>query len=265
VFKIPTENRRRNTSKSVALYRARSRIQKLLIMNTARGIISAFRPGAVTMTDTAKRAAIYLRVSTREQSTAMQRSALEEVAARSGWQIVAIYEDSGISGAKGRDQRPEFDRLLKDATRRRFDVVMVWAIDRLGRSLQHLIACLGDLHAAHIDLYLHQQAIDTTTDTGKLFFQMLGAFAEFERSLIRSRVQAGIDRAKATGKRLGRPTIDPKLAAAVRSSLAAGLSIRKAAMACRVSISTVQRLKAAADDAALNLLSAELAELRRAG
>jgi DNA invertase Pin-like site-specific DNA recombinase len=192
-----------------------------------------------------KRAALYLRVSTREQSTAMQRAALEEVASRSGWQVVALYEDAGISGAKGRDQRPEFDRLLKDAMRRRFDIVMVWSIDRLGRSLQHLIACLGDLHAARIDLYLHQQVIDTTTDTGRFFFQMLGAFAEFERSMIRSRVQAGIDRARATGKRLGRPRTDPKLAGAVRISLAAGISIRKAAAIHGVGISTVQRIKRA--------------------
>jgi len=193
-----------------------------------------------------KRAALYLRVSTREQSTAMQRAALEEVAVRAGWQIVAVYEDAGISGAKGRDQRPEFDRLLKDATRRRFDVVMAWAIDRLGRSLQHLIACLGDLHAVRIDLYLHQQAIDTTTDTGRAFFQMLGVFAEFERSMIKSRVQAGVDRARAAGKRLGRPTTNAKVTAAIRASLAAGVSIRKAAELHRVGISTVQRVKTAA-------------------
>lgn len=198
------------------------------------------------MTSPAKRAAIYLRVSTREQSTAMQRVALEEVAARSGWEIVAVFEDAGISGAKGREQRPQFDRLLKDATRRRFDVVMAWSIDRLGRSLQHLIACLGDLHGARIDLYLHQQAIDTTTDTGRFFFQMLGAFAEFERSMIRSRVQGGIDRAKAAGKRLGRPAKDAKIADAIRASLDAGMSIRKAAVHHKVGISTVQRIKAAA-------------------
>ncbi len=192
-----------------------------------------------------KRAALYLRVSTREQSTAMQRTALEEVAARAGWQIVAVYEDAGLSGAKGRDQRPEFDRMLKDATRRRFDVVMAWAIDRLGRSLQNLIDCLSDLHGAGIDLYLHQQAIDTATDSGRAFFQMLGVFAEFERSLIRSRVQAGVDRAKGNGKRLGRPTTEVKVAAAIRASLAEGVSIRKAAELHGVGISTVQRIKAA--------------------
>jgi len=198
------------------------------------------------MTSSAKRAAIYLRVSTREQSTAIQRAALEEVAVRSGWQIAAVYEDAGVSGAKGRDSRPEFDRLLTDATRRGFDVVMAWSIDRLGRSLQHLIACLGDLHAARIDLYLHQQAIDTSTDTGRFFFQMLGAFAEFERNMIRTRVQAGIDRAKINGKRLGRPTTDAKVAAAVRTSLVAGVSIRKAAELHQVGVSTVQRIKAGA-------------------
>lgn len=192
-----------------------------------------------------KRAALYLRVSTREQSTAMQRAALEEVAARAGWQIVSVYEDAGISGAKGRDQRPEFDRLLKDATRRKFDVVMAWAIDRLGRSLQHLIACLSDLQGAGIDLYMHQQAIDTTTDTGRLFFQLLGSFSEFERAMIRSRVQGGIDRAKAAGKRLGRPiTVDADIAAKIRDSLAEGVSIRQTAALHRVGVSTVQRVKA---------------------
>jgi DNA invertase Pin-like site-specific DNA recombinase len=217
------------------------RIQKLLIVNTTR-----FRLPRVSEEVPMKRAALYLRVSTREQSTAMQRAALEEVAARAGWQIVAVYEDAGVSGAKGRDQRPEFDRLLKDATRRKFDVVMAWAIDRLGRSLKHLIDSLGELHGAGIDLYLHQQAIDTSTESGRAFFQMLGVFAEFEASLIRARVQAGVDRAKAAGKRLGRPTTDPKLAAAIRKSLADGISIRKTAEQHRVGISTVQRIKAAA-------------------
>jgi DNA invertase Pin-like site-specific DNA recombinase len=194
---------------------------------------------------TAKRAALYLRVSTREQSTAMQRAALEEVAARAGWHIVGVYEDAGISGAKGRDQRPEFDRLLKDATRRRFDVVMAWSIDRLGRSLQHLIGCLADMQAARVDLYLHQRAMDTTTDTGRAFFQMLGVFAEFERSLITSRVQGGIDRAKAAGKRIGRPPTGADLAEKITTAIAQGDSVRKTARLYGVGISTVQRLKGA--------------------
>jgi DNA invertase Pin-like site-specific DNA recombinase len=132
---------------------------------------------------------------------------------------------------------------------------MAWSVDRLGRSLKHLIDSLADLHSARIDLYLHQQAIDTSTDSGRAFFQMLGVFAEFERSLIQARVKAGVDRARSTGKRLGRPTIDQQKKgkagkavdpAAIRASLDAGVSIRKAAALHRVGISTVQRVKASA-------------------
>jgi DNA invertase Pin-like site-specific DNA recombinase len=211
-----------------------------------------------------KRAALYLRVSTREQSTEMQRAVLEEIAGRRGWQIVAVYEDAGISGAKGRDKRPQFDRMLKDASRRKFDVVMAWAIDRMGRSLRHLLDTIEHLDATGVDLYLDQSNIDTTVPAGRLLFQITGAFAEFERSMIRSRVQGGIDRVKAAGKRLGRPTTDAKVAAAVRASLAAGVSIRKAAELHPVSISTVQRIKAAADNDAHQALAAELRQLASA-
>jgi DNA invertase Pin-like site-specific DNA recombinase len=202
-----------------------------------------------------KRAAIYLRVSTREQSTNAQRAELLTVAKRAGWEIVEVYEDAGISGAKGRDQRPAFDRLLKDATRRRFDIVMAWSVDRLGRSLQHLVVTLAELQAAGIDLYLRQQAIDTTTPSGRALFQMLGVFAEFERAMIRERVQAGIDRARSAGQRLGRPKLGdakdpakkrPGLADAIRASLEEGVSIRRAAKIHDVGVSTVQRIKAAA-------------------
>ena len=120
--------------------------------------------------------ALYLRVSTKGQSVSNQRRDLEAVAERSGWRIVAIYEDAGISGAKGRDKRPGFDRLLRDATRRQFDMIAAWSVDRLGRSLQDLVATLGELHTLKVDLYLHQQAIDTTTPAGKAMFQMLGVF-----------------------------------------------------------------------------------------
>jgi DNA invertase Pin-like site-specific DNA recombinase len=207
-------------------------------------MMSVSEPGEPTMP---KRAALYLRVSTREQSTDAQRAELEAVAARAGWQVVEIYEDAGISGTKGRDKRPAFDRMLKDATRRRFDIVAAWALDRLGRSLQHLVPTLAELKAAGVDLYLHQQAIDTTTPSGKAFYGMLGVFAEFERDMIAARVQAGIDRARAKGTRMGRPTVNTATAAAVRASLAAGVSIRKVAALHRVGISTVQRLKAAPD------------------
>ena len=151
-----------------------------------------------------KRAALYLRVSTGEQTTANQRRELKAVAKKRGWDIVAVYEDAGISGAKGRDQRPQFDAMLKDAVRGKYDILAVWAVDRLGRSLQDLVSSLNELHGAGVDLFLHQQAIDTTTPSGRAMFGMLGVFAEFERSMIQERVRAGLARARAQGVTLGR-------------------------------------------------------------
>ena len=139
-----------------------------------------------------KRAAIYARVSTDGQSTENQLRELRQVAKRSGWVVVNEYIDKGISGAKGRDQRPQFDALCKAGIRREFDVVMAWSVDRLGRSLQHLVAFLDEIHAKGVDLYLHQQGIDTTTAAGKAMFQMCGVFAEFERTMIQDRVKAGL-------------------------------------------------------------------------
>lgn len=197
-----------------------------------------------------RRAALYLRVSTSGQTTENQRLELEAMAARCGWAIVGVYEDAGVSGAKGRDKRPEFDRLCRDAARRRVDVVMAWSVDRLGRSLQHLVQFLADLHASGVDLYLHQQGIDTTTPSGKAMFQMLGVFAEFERAMIRERVQAGLARARAQGKRLGRPSTPPATEQAILADLRAGtLGLRKIAAKHEVGVSVVQRLR----DAVLSL------------
>jgi DNA invertase Pin-like site-specific DNA recombinase len=191
-----------------------------------------------------KRAAHYLRVSTDGQTTDNQRLALEAVAEQRGWTVVATYDDAGISGAKGRDKRPGLDRLLNDAARARFDVMMVWAMDRLGRSLADLIETLRTLEAAHVDLFLHQQAIDTTTPAGRMFFHVTGAFAEFERDMIRSRVNAGLDRARAAGKRLGRPPVAGRTEQAIRERLAKGEGMLKVAKALGVGVSTVQRVKA---------------------
>jgi len=159
------------------------------------------------------RAAIYLRVSTNGQTTDTQERELRVAAKRMGHTIVEVYSDNGISGAKGRNGRPEFDRLHRDAARRKFDIVMAWSVDRLGRSLQDLVGFLSELHALGIELYLHQQGLDTTTPAGKAMFQMLGTFAEFERALIQERVVAGMARAKAkgtkSGKPIGRPAIHP--------------------------------------------------------
>jgi DNA invertase Pin-like site-specific DNA recombinase len=166
------------------------------------------------------RACIYLRVSTDDQTTANQERELRSAAVRAGHEIVVVYRDEGISGSKGRDKRPGFDAMHRDASRRRFDVVMAWSVDRLGRSLQDLVGFLSELHALGIDLFLHQQGIDTLTPAGKAMFQMMGVFAEFERSMIQERVKAGIARAKAQGKHCGRPRLEPKLARRIRDALA---------------------------------------------
>ncbi len=157
-----------------------------------------------------KRAALYLRVSTLNQTTVNQERELRGVASRIGCEIVKVYKDHGISGAKGRDKRPAFDALCRDATQRRFDIVMAWSVDRLGRSLQDLVGFLSELHALRIDLFLHQQGLDTTTPSGKAMFQMLGVFAEFERAMTQERVRAGLARARANGKTLAAPRSQKK-------------------------------------------------------
>jgi DNA invertase Pin-like site-specific DNA recombinase len=166
-----------------------------------------------------KRAAIYLRVSTIDQHTSNQELELRQAAERAGWEVVKVYKDHGISGAKGRDKRPAFDALHRDAAKRQFDVVMAWNVDRLGRSLQDLVGFLSELHALKVDLFLHQQGLDSTTPAGKAMFQMLGVFAEFERSIIQERVRAGLQRARKEGKRLGRPPLDPKLKERISEAL----------------------------------------------
>ena len=166
-----------------------------------------------------KRAVLYLRVSTIDQTTANQERELRQIAERVGYEITKVYKDHGVSGAKGRDKRPAFDALCRDATKRQFDVVMAWSVDRLGRSLQDLVGFLSELHALGIDLFLHQQGLDTTTPAGKAMFQMMGVFAEFERSIIQERVRAGLARAKSEGKRLGRPPIAPDLEKRIREAL----------------------------------------------
>ncbi len=190
----------------------------------------------------AMRAAIYLRVSTAGQDVANQRRELEAAAAARGWEIAKVYADEGISGAKGRDKRPQFDLMLQDAVRRSFDVLMTWAVDRLGRSLPDLIGCMQELHGARVDLFLHQQAIDTTTPAGKAMFGMLGVFAEFERSMIQARVHAGLDRARAAGVKLGRKPTSPKVEKAIRERLTAGVGMLKIAAELGVGSGTVQRV-----------------------
>jgi DNA invertase Pin-like site-specific DNA recombinase len=194
-----------------------------------------------------KRVALYVRVSTDHQSVRNQEIELQAVAERHGWTVVAVYRDQGISGAKGRDKRPGLDKLLQAVARKEFDMVAAWSVDRLGRSLIDLVGILQEFHAKHVDLYLHQQGIDTTTPSGKAMFQMMGVFAEFERSMIHERVMAGLARARAEGKQLGRPAEVAGNAAKVqtiRAARAAGKNIRAIAREYGVGIGTVSRLTA---------------------
>jgi DNA invertase Pin-like site-specific DNA recombinase len=149
------------------------------------------------------RAALYTRVSTNDQSTESQRREMIDLAMRRKWIVVKEFTDQGISGAKGREQRPGLDEMLKASTGGEFDVIMVWAVDRLGRSLGNLIHTLQDLDKAKVGLYIHQQNLDTTTPAGRAMFQMLGVFAEFERSLIQTRVKSGMAKMKSEGRRPG--------------------------------------------------------------
>jgi DNA invertase Pin-like site-specific DNA recombinase len=190
-----------------------------------------------------KRAAIYVRVSTDHQTVENQLRELRLVAERRGWQVVEVYTDAGISGAKDRKQRPGLDRMLNDAGRRKFDIIMAWAIDRLGRSLIDLLGTSQHLEACGVDLYLDQQNIDTTTPMGKLVFQVTGAFGEFERSMIRQRINAGLRRAVAQGKQLGRPKVDAAIERKAQRLLSGGTGILKTAKTLGLGTGTVQRIK----------------------
>ena len=192
------------------------------------------------------RAAIYLRISTAEQTTDNQERELRAAAARMGHDVVEVYRDHAVSGSKGRDKRPGFDNLHSDATCRRFDLVMAWSVDRLGRSLQDLVGFLEHLRETGVELFLHQQGLDTTTSSGRAMFGMLSVFAEFERSIIRERVLSGMARAKAkgtkSGKAIGRPAIAPPTRNAIRDAYrAGGVSLRAVARKHNVGVETVRR------------------------
>ena len=177
-----------------------------------------------------------------------QRYELERVSQARGWTVVAHYSDQGISGEKGRSDRPGLDALLRAATRREIDLIAVWSLDRLGRSLQHLVETVNELQAVGVDLHIHQQALDTSTPAGKLAFSVFGALAEYERELIRERVRAGIERAKRNGVKLGRPSnLNDTVRAAIVALRAKDVSIRRIASQLRVGTGTVYRVLAAAE------------------
>ena len=197
----------------------------------------------MNMNGKGKRAAIYARVSTDGQSVDNQLAELQQVAERHGWDVVATYLDEGVSGAKGREKRPGFDALHKAMARREVDIVAAWSVDRLGRSLQDLVGFLGELHGKSIDLYLHVQGLDTSTPAGRAMFGMLGVFAEFERSMIQERVRAGLARARAKGKRLGRPPALTKgQVERLRTDRKTGMSLRALARKYGTTAPTVRRV-----------------------
>jgi len=196
-----------------------------------------------------KRVALYARVSTDKQSTENQLMELREVASRMGWEVAGEFIDHGISGAKGRKDRPRLHALLNGVARKDFDVVAAWSVDRLGRSLIDLVGFLQELHSMEVDLYLHQQGINTTTHAGKALFGMMGVFAEFERGMIQERVKAGMAKAKKEGTKsglaIGRPAVSSDVEDHIRALRAEGLGILKVAKAAGCGVSVVQRVVAA--------------------
>jgi DNA invertase Pin-like site-specific DNA recombinase len=194
----------------------------------------------------AKRVAFYVRVSTDGQTVENQLGELRAVAGRHGWQVTQIYADRGISGTKGREGRPEFDKLLKAIARREIDMVAAWSVDRLGRSLKDLVSLLSDLQAKGVDLFLLQQGLDTSTPSGRAMFQMCGVFSEFEAAMIRERVRTGVARAKRNGTKsgrpIGRPKISPSQETAARTALASGTGILKVARSLGLGTGTVNRI-----------------------
>jgi DNA invertase Pin-like site-specific DNA recombinase len=185
-----------------------------------------------------KRVAIYARVSTDKQTCVNQLTELRAVAERMGYTIIQEFIDEGISGTKA--SRPALDSMMKMATQRRFDMVMCWSIDRLGRSLQNLIALLNQLESLKIDLFFHQQAIDTSTPMGKMVFSILGALGAYERELIRERVIAGLQTAKAKGVKLGRPSkMNDGMRQAVVLLREKGMGIKQIAKELQIGIGTV--------------------------
>ena len=186
------------------------------------------------------RCSIYSRVSTNNQTTDNQVQVLREVAKLKGYTIVGEYTDEGISGAKGRDVRTGFDTLIKDATRKKFDIILTWSVDRLGRNLSHLISFLNEIHSVDCDLYIHQSGMDTSTPMGKMMFSLVGIFAEFERGMISERIKAGQQR---SAKQAGRPTnINEGMVQAILHMKKQGLGIRRIAKTLKIGVGTIYKV-----------------------
>ena len=196
----------------------------------------------------AQKAAIYARVSTSQQNVYQSTFGTQTDSRRFGWRVVAELIDDGFSGAKGRNERPAFDRLFQMVQRREIDVVMVWDVSRLGRHIQDLVGFMKEVQSAGLDLYVHQQAINTQTPAGRMCFGIFAALGEYERELIRERINAGLARARKEGKKLGRPSQcdSPQLIASVKLLREKQMSIHAIAKSCRLGVGTVSKILAAA-------------------
>lgn len=190
------------------------------------------------------RVALYTRVSTnKDQSVESQLIALRDWAAGRGHEVIAEFTDQGISGKKGRDKRPGLDTMLQAGVRGKFDMVGVTALDRLGRSLQHLVGLMAELDALRIGLYVQNMALDTSSPSGRLMFNVMGSLAEFQLSLIRESTLHGLERARRRGKTLGRPKVSPTVERRIAALLESGTSACRTALLARVSKSVVFRIK----------------------
>ena len=190
-----------------------------------------------------KKVALYARVSTSDQTTENQLIGLRDVARKSGWTIAREFIDNGVSGAKSAQDRPAMANLMKSVARREIDGIFVWDVSRLGRSLQDLVSILNDIRSKSIDLYIHKQGLDTSTPSGKMMFQMLGVFAEFEREVIRERINAGLARAKAEGERLSRPSnVNDAVVSSVKLLRGQGMSICKIAKMLKIGVGTTSKI-----------------------
>jgi DNA invertase Pin-like site-specific DNA recombinase len=185
------------------------------------------------------RVAVYARVSTAEQDAEMQIAELRDLAARRSWEITSEYVDTGVSGTKA--SRPELDRLMADARRRRFDLVLCWRFDRFARSTAHLLAALDEFRSLGVDFVSLNESIDTTTPLGKMVFTVVASVAELERSIIVERVRAGLARAKAKGKRLGRPRGSRIDVSRVGALIRKGLSLRQIATDLGIGLGSASR------------------------
>ena len=195
-----------------------------------------------TKSDPDKLVAIYCRISTNHQTVQNQLLDLQKVATRNNWEVVGVYTDEGISGKHGRDKRPQFDELMKDVSRKKFDLIMSWDVSRLGRSLKHLVEFMEDIQSKNIDLYLHANGLDSSTPSGRAMFGMLSVFSSFEREMISERVKSGLERAKANGKKLGRPSnMNDGLRSSIRLLRERGLGIKKIARELGVGVCTVYK------------------------